>query len=451
MQTKYLLVNLINYDGSDVCISGNPQVTHFCKDLKYLDFKRHTNFQYGMVNLEEMNGVYETTLDTINYVAIITDNINNIMCINFILPFTNDVVSVSINRLKIIDVTMRKTIFKIGDKYMIKIPLANIFNYTNIYNTVCTEYINVCQQKISIIVIRSSHASEPIEVKLFGCILDYEERGKFVQNIYTNNYSKIINLPIEYTSNVEQTLSSYDLKNYLFAKMQTIVIKIQSIDLIDNIIFNMNNKSIKFNRNMLQMYNDTYDKIIFNVDGYCLLKMPYLISTDKPISSFTIDVNTLTKCNQIFIYMLTDIELKVTDFKPLIVFNNEFHTYIQHHIVNTNLQENSGQCDIELDIDQMHLKEIIISCTKNNTCIKPIKQFDFNFHDSHAIYTETDCELYQKIHHDNINDNVYTIGFALDPNHHYSTGCVNTKKIKFSCDVKETNFKMDIYLVGIKS
>lgn len=446
MQTEYLFKNLINYDQFDVHITGNPQITHFYKDLKHLDFKRHTNFQYGMINLEEINGAYETTLDTINYVTILTDNVNNIMCINFILPSTNEIISLSINRLKIIDITIRKTIFQIGNKYMIKIPLANFINFTHNYNIICTEFLNLFQQKLKIVIVRSPQINSQIEVKIYGCVLDSYERKTFIDQIHTHKYSKIINLQIEHNCNSEQTLFTYDLKNYLFAKSQTIIIKISSIDLIDNIILHMNDKHIKFTQDMLHMYNDTYDKIIFDVDNYCLLKIPYLISTDKPISSFLLDINTVNKCNQIFLYMLTDVELKITEFKPLIVFNNSFCTYVQHYQTNANSVDNT----VNIDVNQMHLKEIIISCTKDGVYVKPINNFRFNFHDSYTNYTDTDCELYQKMHHEKLNENIYTIGFALDPNHHYSTGCVNIKKINFIYYALEYDFKMDVYLVGHK-
>lgn len=446
MQSEYLLKNLTYYDQFDVHITGNPQITHFYKDLKHSDFKRHTNFQYGMITLEEINGVYETTLDTINYVVIITNNINDIMCINFILPCTNEIVSLSINRIKIIDITMRKIIFQIGNKYMIKIPLANFINFVHDYNIVCTEFLNLFQQKLKIVVVQSTTLLNPIEVKIYGCVIDSYERNTSIDKIHTCKYSKIINLPIEHTSNTDKTLSTYDLKNYLFAKSQNIIIKIASINIIDNVTLNMNNKQIKFPLGVLKMYNDTYDKIIFNIDNYCLLKIPYLISTNVPILSFSIDIGTVNKCNQIFIYMLTDVELNVTEFKPLIVFNNQFHTYIQHHQIDANLTDNN----VDIDVGQMHLKEIIILCTKNGAPFKPINNFRFNFHDSFTNYTELDCELYQKIHHEKLNDNVYTIGFALDPNHHYSTGCINTKKLNFTYYALEYDFKMDVYLVGNK-
>lgn len=452
MQENLLLKNLINYKWSDVHVTGNPEITHFYKTLTHLDFKRHTNFQYGMLNLEEINGSYETTLDVINYITIITDDINNIMCINFILPYTNEVVSVSINRLKIIDVTMRKTIFQIGNKYMINIKLANIFNYTDRYNILSTEFINLFPQKLKIVVLQISHINKPIEIKLFGCVLDTEERKRIAQELFVNHskYSKIINLPIDHISNSEQTSSTYNLKNYLFAKTQTIVIKIPSVDLIDSIVFNMNNKNIKFTRSMLQMYNDTYDQIIFNVDNYHLLKLPYLISTDKPISLFTIDINTISKCNNIYMYMLTDIELTKTKFVPLIVFNDRFHTYIQYYQINltseNSLVAEGNDYSVLLNIDQIHLKEIIISCEKN----KFIDWFEFNFFDSIAHYTKTDCELYQQLHHQKINNDVYTIGFALEPDHYYSTGYVNIETLNFKCNSTKNIHKMDIYLVGHK-
>jgi hypothetical protein len=143
---------------------------------------------------------------------------------------------------------------------------------------------------------------------------------------------------------------------------------------------------------------------------------------------------------------MTDVESKLNNFKPLTVFTKNFNTCIQHyHIAST-----GNNIIIDFDVDQMHLKEIIICCTKNEIKYKPIKSFTFYFDDSFATYTSIDCEIYQTLHHETINNNIYTIGFSLEPDCHYSTGCVNYKKLKFSYDTFDTDFKMDIYLVGFK-
>jgi hypothetical protein len=426
-------------------ISGNPQITHFAKDTTVLNYKRHTNFQYGIVDLTSVEGVYETTLDLIKYIIIITDNLDDIMCINFIFPTTNEVISLSMNRLKLFDTLIKKTIFEIDDKYVIKITLANIFNFISHTDTICTDFINLFNKKLKIIVVQSS-SNKTKKVKMCGCILDYEERHTLTQKINTQQYSKIINLPIEHTCDTEYTTSKYNLKNYLFAKTQTIVIKIPSFNLIKNIVIHLNGQFIHLSPQILKMYNDIYDQIVYDFDNYCIIKVPYLISTTSQLSSFDVEINFNEKCNKNFLYMLCDTELTLQSIKPLVVFTNNFYSCIQHY----KFDLSTNNTNFNLDVNQMHIKEIIVSYTKNNVFCKPANEFKLNFNECSSYISKLDCEVYQELHHTKFNKDVYTIGFSLDPDYYYPNGSVNIDKIQFFHDVIDVNVIMDIYLVGYK-
>lgn len=447
VKSNYLVNNLINYDQSNNPISGNPLITYQYASLTNLNYRRHTNFQYGMINLVESNGMYETELDTIKYLLIISDDINNIMCINFIFPETNEVIPISITRLKIMETTKIKQVFyNVGNKKMIKIALCDIFSLKNDYNCAFQGFINLMKNKLKIALISNSNIDKNTQVQIYGSVLDVDERNKLSKKIITNGYSKIINLPIENTSNTEKTIFRYDFDNYLRLKSHNIVIKLKSFDLIKKLDFKINDEFLSYDKNALLIYNKVYDKIIFDFDNHCLIKIPYLFGTENQIALFQMTINLEKYCNDINVYLMGNNEIYKNNVSKLISFTKCFYSEIK-----TLQYKNviAGNNNINVVIDQIHLKEIIITCNKNGVLFRPIELFEINFDGSILKLTKTDCDIYQELHHKIINNDIYTIGFSLLPDDCYPVGSVNLKKLNITYKLME-NCDLDIYLIGFK-
>jgi len=438
-QKNNLLCNLTKYDKTDLCFTGNPQITHSMHLIPVHDYKKHTNFQYGFVNLIDVNGLYKTTLDIVKYLIIICDDINDITCVNFVYGDTN-FTAISIERLKIIDKIIKKVFFKMGDKTMIKIALSDIILVDNIDRCIIQGYLNITND-LNIYV---ESNTKNIQLQIYGTVIDNVERCEFMENICENiKYNKTANLPIKNINSVKNEYNrslKYNFSDYLSFKYNNIIVELPSIDLIDNISFLIDNRTVEFDKNSLIIYNDMYDKIIFNNNEKCLIKIPYTIESKIDLSILEMTVN-LNECEEISVYVMRDSEIIFHDINPLILHTLNFNTCVQH------FQMNSIPNNININIKQMHVKEIIITCKKNQKYVKPINEFIFELNGGNRKITKIDCDIYQQLHHIVQNENAYTIGFCLYPNYIYPNGQINLEKLIFSHDSIE-EFTLDIYLVG---
>jgi hypothetical protein len=442
MNENFFVAQLVNYKQNDFVISGNPEVTHIVKTK--LKYRRVTNCKTGTIDAKQIitnnDIIYETSFDAIYMISIIADNIDDIINVKIILPNDNYLI-LPLEYLKCYDKVVSKIIEHIGYKTVLNLKLANFIS-SNSYST-NTKFINLGADKLKLAIDKSLNNSSNIDVKFVGTMLDTDERQRIA---YYLKYYNSVNLLAE--RNIDTISSEYNLINYKFLQTPIIVLKIKSLDELDTICLTVNNQNIYLTAKMLQLYNDTYETIIFYEENECLIKITCLFDLST-IDIFSMKVIYKVKYLSDSVDIMNDI---YTGDKKLfvLVMNDNFYSCI--------LYESSNLNQIKVIDNEIKLKELIIYYENKTTheIICPVNNIKLTDTSTGTEYqfSKFDSELYQKTHKSKTNSDLYINGFCTDPLCPFPTeyismdGHLTISNININTNIDIEDICMHIYMIG---
>ena len=255
--TQNLQKTMEYYDANDVPFSGNPQITYFCDVNNTLQMRRHTNFSYGMININKqcettINNQYITTFslnspdfDVLNSIIICVNNLNDLNCVQ--IYFDDVKLELSLEYIKTYNQITKQIIYHTNTHTIIAIPTnPDDFFYitgTSVLFTYLPNIRTLNNLKVNVI---TTIENLDIQVMVKCSIVDSEER----KNIKFN-YNEIYPLPLTIKPNSEGifdlSFSNYAIRNNILG------VKIKNFEKLDYIQLNFENSIIQLGRNVLEI------------------------------------------------------------------------------------------------------------------------------------------------------------------------------------------------------
>lgn len=223
-------------------------------------------------------------------------------------------------------------------------------------------------------------------------------------------------------------------------------------------------------KSVIELFNEFYDKILFDYDNKIIIKIKYLSIFDNiththssseyylkinlSIDSKVYNFHNINKMNNINCLVLYNRSLNQ-------IFTNGYYEYKNN--LDKIYDEEKSICLVEIfnSINLSHIKEIFIFFTNKQTNKKEkiTNKFKITIADITNEYSTLDMEIYSQLHHSNINsDNqIYSIGYSLTSSHSYPNGLFNVsdKPIKIECNLIEHvkknnlfNYQINVVLFG---
>ena len=324
------------------------------------------------------------------------------------------------------------------------------------------------------------------KLKFNSTVLDCEERRRITQNfihLYKNQFNlesyKIIKNNFTYWNLDAFELEYCGLIGCVISKSD--YLNLESLELIFNGI------TVTITKSTIDLFNNFYDKIIFDYENNIIIKIKNLLLFSDNINTHThtlthtqpskyylkinlsndLDITNTSNISNHKVYLFRDITLTPTDCLAIYTGNiaanfiNGYHEYKNTLADIFNHNKQIGQIEISTQINLTHIKEIFIFFTnlQTNQKEKIANKFFITIADITNEYSALDMDIYTHIHHSNINsDNkIYAIGFSINPNNSYPNGLFNTsnKPISIEFDLMEninkndlSNYQINVVLFG---
>lgn len=494
MSVENLLKQLCNYNEKDIVITGNPQITY--NIMVYTKFRPHTNFSYGIITPEPTSKTTNTiTWSKLNNLGDIINNI--IICIDNIDDLSNIIISIdelepiilTKEYIKIYNLICNKIIFQSDSGYLISFnPIHLIIYYLTYTNglpqnqtkftglpTIITKINWICVSCVN---------PDKTKLKFNSAVLDAEERRKIADNLI-NLYKNQFNL--ESYEIIENNFTYWNLEPFELEYCGLIGCVISKSDYsnLESLELIFDGITTTITKSTIDLFNNFYDKIIFDYENNIIIKIKYLLLFSENIGTHIL---TYTKSSKYYlkINLLNDIDITNTSDIPnhkvylfrditltptncLVVYTgnsvtnfiNGYHEYKNTLTEIFNHDKQIGQIEISSQINLTHIKEIFIFFTNSHTNQKDriANKFAITIADITNEYSTLDMDIYTQIHHPmaNSDNKIYAIGFSIDPNNSYPNGLFNTsnKPISIEFDLMENinkddlaNYQINVVLFG---
>lgn len=439
-----LLKHLVKYNEYDIPLTANPQITYNCKTLENLHtYRRHTNTQYGLVKLDcsSQNHWILNPSDICVQLIICIDNLDNL---NFIkITFNSSSLELDLNYLKLLNIVLPNTISKFGNTSVITLDMVNLFDVNSGSNAVL-KGVPVFQKKVEIQVEPVNEEFSFVEVKSTCVLADTNERRK-IASYYSIDGLRKIQLPVQDLNGSDKIvwLNPTPFDCVCVCVDDTTYGNIQSIDL------EYGGQTIAISKQVLEMYNKLFEKILFKHGDKTLIKLKVISGGESDIN---VKINYLD-CNlpkSSSCYLMKNLKQDYENY--LCVFNKSVNTYFNSWVFSL---DDSIDGTVEIDLENTHIKNLVIYYTDGNSS-QPFplaNKFDLIFDrgvDNISTYTDLDCWTFQQSYSINPADtNINVINFTSDPLTNYPNGQINiTSLIQINYTLKYSGPNVQMHVIA---
>lgn len=477
MSIDNLIKQLENYTEKDLCITGNPQVTFNVSVHK--KFSRHTNFTYG--NISQIPSIItdnsitwnclEDNGDIINNIIFFVENIDNLANITLSLDDYEPIV-LSSEYLKIYNLLCKKIIFETTSGFIISFNPANLFIFLpdgeHIDKQLFRYYtglptISSKLTKINWICIGGKNLKNAV-LNINFVILDLEERRRFADITVGRKLFAMESYEI-----YKNKLSCWNLTQNKTIPIYFIGCLLSDLDYesLESIEITFNNLTIKITKSVIELFDKFYVKILFDYNGYKIIKIKFLSifniinNPEEYYLKINFVNNYLPSNNKIYQFQNID-ELDRSNYLIICngespnIFTNGYYEYVNNLDKISNLTNSNYQCGLisisNEQINLTHIKEIFIFFTniETNKKEKIANKFKITIADITNEYSSLQMDIYSNLHHANIDDQIYNIGYSLNPSHSYPNGNFNIaeKPIKIEYVLSE-NINLSKYKINV--
>jgi hypothetical protein len=396
---------------------------------------------------------------------------------------------ISYEQLFLFDILCEKIIFPLNNSNIIKINLINFIS-TFLHDD-CSYTFLLYVNKLSVFFYTNDEHKCNIKLSLQVSIVDSEERRTIIKKYKLYNIRQILCENKLLMKDIENNTIVYNFNDVPDSSSLTIGIKIYDFKNLSKIIINIENYTLELNKNLIEMYDNIYKKILYKINDYHVISLNFLIGIinlnfpfdfiDKITNNKLFDFSLITlKKNISIIYenLNSDLVNKYSLINDVFFYKNIFEhqnvnfyislntcTFLKNYKFILNKQ-NYNQNLVICENFKMSLREIIIyyklindDTDNNNNYIELSDKFELTINDNIFEYNKADCDIYKVLHHKHdIHDKIYTIGFSININYqnggNFSVGnkitiqhFINDENVKL---INNDNIEMHIILSGIK-
>jgi len=471
------------YDEYDVPFSGNPQITYFVHTNHKLQTRRHTNFAYGTIKINQEGNTIKTadnyvsnfiikspSFDMLNQISVCVKNLDYLSSI--LIEFDELKLQLDLDYIKIYNQIGTKIIHHVDTHSIITIPTNpdDFFYRTNSHGTLFNYLPNMHTLKELKVKVITNCDPDEIHVMASCVVIDTEEKKRCVQ-VFKYDDLKPINLIVKADSTGFFDLSFFNHKITSY----TLGVKVKNFENLDNIQIQIGTKNIYLSKNILSIYNRMNKQIIFQDqdDHECkIIKISQIIDMDilttkkiLKIDNYGLKINYnnghFENSNSVGFYNFfanKDLDEKLIGFWA----SSNICSYFREYSYEMYLKGPEQELTID-NFEQAHVKELFIYWTINGQEKRITKQIELTIQNKPEPefkitnkYLELDCDIYQKMHHENFDPLVYNIGFALHPSDVNPTGELNVNnKLEIKWETKPefigSHAKMHVLVFGHKS
>ena len=461
-----------NYNKYDIAISGNPQITYFRIITNKNDYKRHTNFSYGMIEPQTTSKTFNT-VTWANLNGIGTNSIGDIlMGIVLILPDINHLnrITVSIGNfepiyltldwLKVYDKICSQIIFKIESGYIINFNPTHLVYPNESPNSYLFSGLPVLYANIKINWIEvSTLEPDAITLKLRICTLDSVEKAQLLRN--TNammiNPIKMRMEYFEYSKKSKLTNADdyyWDISPNYSIPIGYVCVLISKFDLVESIELVYNNDNFIIPIDIIKTFDIFYEKVIFEHGEQTLIKINIISQFITKPNPYELKINyknnLRVETNKI--YYCYDYLNDTNKTTCLVVLTNEFSNGYFSKIFELDSQADKIIIN-DLNDKITHIKEIFIRFINKSTgkLEQILNNCTVKFGNITNNYSQMDMEIYSNLHNKRLDNLVYTIGYSLKPLSNYPCGLANisNKSFEFEFDL-DSKFNIQNYQIHIQ-
>lgn len=497
-----LLHQLCNYNANDIPITGNPMITYFARTTDNLKYRPYTNFACAYVNIQP-TGFTPNTITWANIKPssskqdIIPDdvecktNLSSIgdLVLDFIICIRSfedlkkiiisigefDPIELTKEYIQIYNKTCSPIIFESESECIITFNLVNLFCSSQMPNACFYIGLPVIHEKLNInwicVCVREDNLNydlNQITLKTKSVVLGNEERRAFCAKSNLTE-SKIINL--EYFETVKPDGSFWNLMPNSKLPIGVICCLISNFELLESIEIIFNNNKITLTSDILKIFNEFYEPILFDFGEKKLIKLKNLIqmhfNNANAIEKYHLKINymkinymknTYVSNNKVYFCLHSQQDLPTNT--PVVLNKLFYGSYYQNESIIT---DELNRITINPDQSNLtHIKEIFIYFTNLQTGNKERVINLLTIQIGTEIinkYSNLDLDIYQETthsEHSNKSKSIYSIGYGLYPKNNYPSGLVNVSKepIKFTFELKSgvklRDYRTTILFFGYK-
>lgn len=420
-----LLTQLVMTDINNSPLTSKPQITFFCQTRKSLVQKSHTNFASGIIEIigtksietdissNLVNPTYsynlkEIPVDILEQAIIIVDSIDSIEYI--CLELNDQKINLTPDYIKVYSTVCSKLIFT---NSCISIPL-NLHDFI-VFDKImdierCTQYLPICNSDIKTAKISIKSKTSP-KLKIKCSVVDSDERRKLFLLNYFNCKTRSQNLQL-----VPDTESMYVVKTH--CNTVTVGIKLPDgldLDKLESIEIHTNKNKIVLTPNILKLYDQTQEQIIFGN----MIKIKVYVGYYLTVGEFKIKINLNSQEQDVQVYSC--INILDYDRKFIVSLNEKYTSFFQEHVF-----DKYNQIQI-IEQSQYHLTQLFVfDPLKDTNSILNVNLQNINKTNvtgsvglvESVIYSNVtdacDSVIYQQSLYKKVFPKYFTIGYSLE-------------------------------------